>query len=136
MMTNIRWHLEWIVAALCRQLEFFIQPIVNALRECYQESFKMKLLRFGCSFKKDFIYFSLEGKGGRKRGRERLMWESLSFVLTRDWTVSQACALTGNRTGGLSLCRMTPNSTEPHWSDAFWLFFTGYFKHSCGLTWG
>ena len=41
-----------------------------------------------------------EGKGGRKRGRETSMCGCLSaHSLLGTWPTSQACALTGNRTG-------------------------------------
>ena len=52
-------------------------------------------------FKKDFIYFQREGKGRRKRGRATSMYDWLPLVrpLLGTWPVTQACALTGNRTG-------------------------------------
>ena len=47
-------------------------------------------------FKKDFIYFQRERKGGRKKGRK----PSISLPLARpqlgNWPATQACALTRN----------------------------------------
>ena len=37
------------------------------------------------------------------------MWLPLKRPLLGTWPATQACALTGNRTSELSLCRMTPN---------------------------
>ena len=57
----------------------------------------------------------LERGEGREKGRETSMRERninwLTFVCapTGDWTATQACALTGNRTYDPSVCRTTPN---------------------------
>ena len=66
-----------------------------------------------------FIYlfiFILErgGGGGRKRERKTLTWEtSIGCLPNTPWPgtkpATQACALTRNRTGDLSVCRMMPN---------------------------
>ena len=57
-----------------------------------------------------------EGPGGRKRGRETLIWESnihqlplLCAPLGTDPAAQQACYLTGSWTSDLSLCGMMPN---------------------------
>ena len=61
-----------------------------------------------------FIYFR-EGKGGEKRGRGTATCKRsidrlpLTHPQLGTWPTTQACALTGNRTGDLSLCRMTLN---------------------------
>ena len=46
--------------------------------------------------KKYFIYLFLEGEGGRKRNTN--VWLSLTHPVLGTWPVTQACALTGNRT--------------------------------------
>ena len=46
-----------------------------------------------------FNYFQSEGKGGRKKESERPMCGSLAYPLLGTWPATQACALTGNRTG-------------------------------------
>ena len=68
------------------------------------------------SFCKDFIHLFLDmGKGGRKRGRETLMWERnidwLSLISPKLGTkpATQACALTRNWPSDFSLCPMTHN---------------------------
>ena len=61
-----------------------------------------------------FHWFSRKGNGGRKR-REMSTWERntvrlpLAGSLTGDQTWSQACALPGNETRDLSVCRTRPN---------------------------
>ena len=49
-----------------------------------------------------FIYFFREGKGWRKRERNINVWLPLSCPYLGTWPT---CALTGNRTGDLSLCK-------------------------------
>ena len=68
-------------------------------------------------FFKDYIYLFLER--GRKRGRETSMreryidWLPLAHpqvgTWLGTWLSTQACALTGNRTGGLSVLRLELN---------------------------
>ena len=57
-----------------------------------------------------FIYF-LERGEGREKERERNISVELPLVcpLLRTWPTTQACALTGNRTSNLLVCRMTPS---------------------------
>ena len=58
------------------------------------------------------------GKRGRKRGRETSMCKRninllpLARPQLGTWPTTQACALTGNRTSGLSVCRQCPS----HWT--------------------
>ena len=65
--------------------------------------------------KKDFIYLLLERGGGRERGRETSMCERyidqlpLTFPQLETWPATQACALTGNQTSDLSVCRPVLN---------------------------
>ena len=59
---------------------------------------------------KDFIYlFSERGEGREKEGERNIDQLPLVSTPMRTKPTIQACALTGNRTHGLSLCRMTPN---------------------------
>ena len=61
---------------------------------------------------KDFIYLFLERGEGREKERERNMCERNinQLPLTRPqlgtWRATQACALTGNQTGDLLVCRL------------------------------
>ena len=52
-------------------------------------------------FLKDFIYFFLERGEGREKERKRNInvWLLLTWPLLGTWPATQACALTGNRTG-------------------------------------
>ena len=79
-------------------------------------------------FFKDFIYLFLERR--EERGRETLMCEKniyqwpLAHPQLETGPVTQACALTGNRTSDLS-----DQSTEPHQPGHFLMIFliTFYF---------
>ena len=72
-------------------------------------------LLFLMTFKKYFIYFYKEGKGGRKKGDKHLcVGETSIYYLsyTRQQgtgPATRACVLTENRTSNLSLCGMTLN---------------------------
>ena len=50
-------------------------------------------------FKKDFIYLFLEKGREKKRERNINVWLPLVHPLLETWCTTQACALTGNRTG-------------------------------------
>ena len=51
-------------------------------------------------FPRFYLFIFREGKGGRKRGRERPMCGCLSLTpLLGTWPETHSCALTGNRTG-------------------------------------
>ena len=58
-------------------------------------------------FFKDFIYLFLErGEGrGKKREGNIIVWLPLMLPLLGTWPATQACALTGNRTGNTLACR-------------------------------
>ena len=66
-------------------------------------------------FLKCCIYLYRGKQGGRKRGRGTSMWEtniyqlSFTYTPTRDWATTQRCALTGNWTSDLLVCRMMLN---------------------------
>ena len=66
-----------------------------------------------------FYLLFLEGKGGRKRRRETLMWEKHQLVascMCPDW----------NQIGNLSLCRRTPRQpsyTSQGFAHCFWDLF-------------
>ena len=60
-----------------------------------------------CDFLKRFYLFIFrEGKGGRKRERNISVWLPLTRPLLGTWPATQACALTGNRTGDPLVCRL------------------------------
>ena len=60
-------------------------------------------------FLKDFIYLFLERGGGWEKERERnINWLPLIPPQLGTWPITQACALTGNQTGDLSVCRTMP----------------------------
>ena len=82
-------------------------------------------------FKKDFIYFQREGKGGRRRGRETSMCGCPApQIPTWTWPTIQACAPTGNWTGDPSAHR--PELTEPHQLGLYFILISVYF--TCYLT--
>ena len=64
---------------------------------------------------KDFIYFQREEKEGRKRWRETSFCErnmdGLPLVCSQmgTWPTTHACALTGNQTSDLLVCRLVLN---------------------------
>ena len=58
-------------------------------------------------FLKDFIYFFLER--GKERERNIYVWLLLTHPLLGTWPTTQACVLTGNRTGDLSILRPALN---------------------------
>ena len=72
-------------------------------------------------FFKDFIYLFLERGEGREKERERnimketsickrnINWFLLASPQLGTWPTTQACALTGIRTGDLSVCRLALN---------------------------
>ena len=70
------------------------------------------------------LFIFREGKGGRKRGRETSMCGCLSRPppLLGTWAITQACALTGNRTSNPLVRRLTLNPlshTSQGWSCVF-----------------
>ena len=81
-------------------------------------------------FLKDFIYLFIFRERGREGDRERdthinvwlpLMWPPLGI-----WSATQACTLTGNRTGDtlfFSLCSI-------HWAILAGVYLMGFFKLS------
>ena len=60
-----------------------------------------------------FIYFQREGKGGRQRGRETLMWDRVI-----EW-LSLVCTLTGDQICNLGMCPDQESSPQPFalWKD-------------------
>ena len=60
-------------------------------------------------FFKDFIYLFLQGKGGRRKGRETSLCGCLQQA-TQTCPTTQACALTGNQTSDSLLHRPALNS--------------------------
>ena len=54
-----------------------------------------------CNLKKDFIYLFLERGEGREKEREKIIsvWLAFTCPLLGTRPTTQACALTGNRTG-------------------------------------
>ena len=61
-------------------------------------------------FLKDFIYLILErGEGKEREGEKHLSQLPLARPQSKTSPKTQVCALTRNQTGGLLVCRMTPN---------------------------
>ena len=56
-------------------------------------------------FKKTLFIYFIDGKGGRKKGRETSMCGCLLCPLLGTWPATQACALSGNPTGNPLVCR-------------------------------
>ena len=95
--------------------------------------------------KKDFIYLFLErGEEGRKKGRETMTWErNIDLACTPVWDQAhntgmcpdQECALTGNWTSDLLLCRRTPNQL----SHTGWSLFLNWqvleYEYSVPVLW-
>ena len=81
--------------------------------------------------KKDFIYFQREGKRGRKRERETSMcekyidWLPPTHLQLGVWPTTQACVLSGNRTGDL-LVRRLALSPLSHTSQGCLPFFKNF----------
>ena len=76
----------------------------------------------------DFISLSLERGEGREKGRETLMHERnfdqlpLARPQLGTWPTTQACALTGNLTSDLPVCRLALNPLS-HSSQGITPFF-------------
>ena len=83
----------------------FLWSMISVELHLFRSFFEKKKKRL-------FIYFQREGEGGRNRGRETSMyerninWLALACPLLGTWPATQACALTRNRTGDLSVCRL------------------------------
>ena len=62
-------------------------------------------------FFKDFVYLFLEREEGKEKERERKInvWLPLERPLLGTWPTTQACALTGNRTGHPLVHRLVLN---------------------------
>ena len=70
---------------------------------------------YHCSFFKKFIYLLFLERGeGREKERERnlIMWLPVMWPQLGTWPATQACALTGNRTGNPSVCSLR----SIHWA--------------------
>ena len=72
-------------------------------------------------FFRDFIYLSLERRGGREKKRERniSVWLPLASPLLGDQPTTQVCALTGNQTSNPVVCRPALNP-QSHTSQGKW----------------
>ena len=67
-------------------------------------------------FKKRFYLFLERGKEGDREGEmerkinvQEICWLPLAHPPLGTWPATQACALTGNRTSDLSVCRLALN---------------------------
>ena len=88
-----------------------------------------------------FIYFQREGKRGRRRGRETSACERYQLPLTcpplGTWPTTQACALTGNQTGNLSVHKPALNplshTSQDHTSLSSFHKPTSLF-HNCHIS--
>ena len=73
----------------------------------YLPNLFFKIFSFFFFFFKDFIYLFLERGEGKEKEREGniIVWLPLMLPLLGTWPATQACALTGNRTGNTLACR-------------------------------
>ena len=80
-------------------------------------------------FFKDFIYLFLEREEGREKEWERHInvWLLLTRPLLGTWPATQACALTGNRTGDPLVRRPVLNPLS-HTSQARFNFLIQFFN--------
>ena len=72
---------------------------------------QLRLYRLDCTSREQrtiTFFFKRDRKGGRKRGRETSFY-CLLYTLLGMEPATQACALTRNRTGDLSVCGTMPN---------------------------
>ena len=81
-------------------------------------------------FKKN-IYLFLERGEGREKEKERNInvWLPLMHPLLGNWATTQACALTGNRTGDPLLRSLMLNSLS-HTSQSPWMVFMTMINHT------
>ena len=113
-------HRQW------QWLSFHLSEMVTRWRVLNRGKMCSSLFVFLKIFKNLFI-FRESGKEGWKRRRETLMCEKnidllpLAHPTTRDLAHNPACALTGNWTGDLWVCGMTPN-LQSHISQVYILF--------------
>ena len=92
-----------------------------------------------CFLLRFYLVIFREGKRGRKRRREISMCKRniSQLPLTHPqpggtWHTTQACALTGNWTGDLLVCRMMPSPlshTSQGYATLFWL------PYPCSIVW-
>ena len=69
------------------------------------------------------IYLQREEEGWKKeRERNIHVWLPLAHLLLGTWPATQACALTGNQTSDLSICRMGLSPLS-HTNQGFLKFF-------------
>ena len=88
--------------------------------------------------KKDFIYLLLESGEGKEKERDRNInvWEvhRISCLLHAPrlgtWPTTKACALTGNPTGDLSVCRAARNPLSHTIQGAIFFFLTMFLSLS------
>ena len=82
-----------------------------------------------------FIYLLLERGQGREEERERNInvWLPLTHPLLGTWSTTQACALTGNRTGNNLVCRLVLNPLS-HTSQGYTFFFYSSFWFTAKLS--
>ena len=76
----------------------------------------------GCIFSKDFIYLFLDRGREKERERNIHVWLPHTRPLLGTWPATQACALTGNPTGNLSVPRPALNPLS-HASQGYRLAF-------------
>ena len=81
------------------------------------------------SFFKDFVYLLLERGEGKEKERERnvSVWLPLMRPLLGNWPATQACALTGNRTGNTLVLRLALNPLSHTSQGCRWFLRTNNF---------
>ena len=74
------------------------------------KDFSIEYLKFSTEifFKQFYLFLFLDRGEGREKERE-ININQLLLPQPWTWPATQACVLTRNQTGDLSVCRMTPN---------------------------
>ena len=122
-----KWH-SWVRRVLCRRLQSNILGVENNPG------------RAVAFFKKRFYLFIFRergreaGRGGEKHwcGREHWSVSCPSCPQPRTWPATQACALTGNWTSELSVCRTVPNPLRHTSQGKQWCFYVSNENHWIG----
>ena len=101
---------------------------------CNLFSFPFNVTKIFCLFLffKDFMYLFLERGEGKLKERDRnfTVWLPLLHPLLWTWPLTQACALTGNRTSDLLVCRSVLNPLNHTSQGLSWWYFWSH------INWG
>ena len=101
---------EWIKRTQIIQKHIAVKYDSQDREHCKRRKWGTKRLPW--FFKKIlFVYIFLETGEGREKERERNInvWLSLTCLPVQTWPATKACALTGNQTSNLLVCRLALN---------------------------